>query len=49
MQKPFLRFALRLPRELHEWLVAGATREHRSLHAHIIHLLTTLREDEKNG
>jgi len=35
-----IRFTLRLPEELHEALKRLAEREHRSLHAQIVHILT---------
>jgi len=35
-----IRFSLRLPDELHEAIKKLAEKEHRSIHAQIIHILT---------
>jgi hypothetical protein len=43
----FLRFALRIPTDLHEKLKAMAERESRSLHGQIIYLLRKAVEGEK--
>lgn len=37
--KDFVRFALRLPHDLHEALKEAAERENRSLHGQIVYLL----------
>jgi hypothetical protein len=42
----FLRFALRLPLDLHKKLKAMAERESRSLHGQIIYLLRKAAESE---
>lgn len=39
MTAAFLRFALRIPTDLHEWLKTEAARNRRSLHGQIIYLL----------
>ncbi|MBZ9642526.1 Arc family DNA-binding protein [Streptomyces sp. PSKA30] len=40
------QITLRLPDELHTWLKALAEREHRSLHAQVLHMLQGAKEDE---
>ena len=42
----FVRFTLRIPRDLHDALRAIAEREERSLHAQIIYVLRRYAEDQ---
>jgi predicted HicB family RNase H-like nuclease len=42
-----IRFSLRVPDELHAWLVERADREHRSLNAEIVHLLEVVRTESE--
>jgi predicted HicB family RNase H-like nuclease len=42
-----IRFSLRVPDDLHAWLVEQAEREHRSLNAEIVHLLEVVRAEQR--
>ncbi|UXY27673.1 Arc family DNA-binding protein [Streptomyces sp. HUAS TT20] len=38
-----IRFSLRIPDDLHTWLVEQGRREHRSLNSEVVHLLEAAR------
>lgn len=38
-----IRFSLRIPDDLHAWLVEQGRREHRSLNSEVVHLLEAAR------
>ncbi|MFE7965245.1 Arc family DNA-binding protein [Streptomyces cellulosae] len=38
-----IRFSLRIPDDLHAWLVEQGQREHRSLNSEVVHLLEAAR------
>ena len=38
-----IRFSLRIPDDLHAWLVEQGEREHRSLNSEVVHLLEAAR------
>jgi hypothetical protein len=38
-----IRFSLRIPDDLHAWLVEQGKREHRSLNSEVVHLLEAAR------
>lgn len=43
----FVRFVLRIPHDLHEWLKVKATQERRSLHGQILYLLYRSKEEDR--
>lgn len=44
-----VKFSLRIPRDIRQWLEVEAHRERRSVNAHILRLLQTIKEKQERS